>query len=119
MRLRHLKTDDKLIIKEGLNNMTVQELQQACKERGMRALGISEAALKRQMQEWLDLSQNAKVPPSLLLLSRTLYFADRAQPTEQVINTSIHSVRLNLFYSLFVCEQLLFVSTHLIQSKAL
>ena len=85
MRLRHLKTDDKLIIKEGLNNMTVQELQQACKERGMRALGISEAALKRQMQEWLDLSQNAKVPPSLLLLSRTLYFAERAQPTEQVV----------------------------------
>jgi LETM1 and EF-hand domain-containing protein 1 len=86
MRLRHLKTDDKLIIKEGLNNMTVQELQLACKERGMRALGLTEAALKRQMQEWLDLSQNAKVPPSLLLLSRTLYFADGAQPTEQVIN---------------------------------
>lgn len=84
MRLRHLKTDDKLIIKEGLGNMTVQELQVACKERGMRALGLSEATLRRQLQEWLDLSQNAKVPPSLLLLSRTLYLSDTAQPTEQV-----------------------------------
>ena len=83
-RLRHLKTDDKVIIKEGLNNLTVQELQVACKERGMRALGISEAALRRQMQEWLDLSQNAKVPPSLLLLSRTLYLSDTVQSTEQV-----------------------------------
>jgi LETM1 and EF-hand domain-containing protein 1 len=62
----------------------VQELQLACKERGMRALGLSEAALRRQLQEWLDLSQNAKVPPSLLLLSRTLYLSETAQPTEQV-----------------------------------
>jgi LETM1 and EF-hand domain-containing protein 1 len=86
MRLRHLITDDKLIIKEGLDNMTVQELQNACKERGMRALGLSATALRNQMQQWLDLSQNAKVPPSLLLLSRTLYFAESAQPTEQVLN---------------------------------
>ena len=87
--------------------MTVQELQQACKERGMRALGISEAALKRQMQEWLDLSQNAKVPPSLLLLSRTLYFAERAQPTEQVIKEK-YILHFTLFISTIDLNDVLF-----------
>lgn len=46
------------------------ELQQACKARGMRALGMSEEQLKSQLKQWLDLSLNEKVPPSLLLLSR-------------------------------------------------
>jgi LETM1 and EF-hand domain-containing protein 1 len=101
MRLRHLKTDDKLIIKEGLSNMTVQELQNACKERGMRAIGLSEVALRRQMQEWLDLSQNAKVPSSLLLLSRTLYFAEAAQPSQQVFNIAENKFRLKLLVGLF------------------
>ena len=53
--------DDKLIQKEGLENLTIQELQQACKERGMRALGLSAEGLRKQLQQWLDLSQNAKV----------------------------------------------------------
>ena len=53
--------DDTVIQKEGLENLTIQELQQACKERGMRALGLSAETLRKQLQQWLDLSQNAKV----------------------------------------------------------
>ena len=101
MRLRHLKADDKLIIREGLSNMTVQELQHACKERGMRAIGLSEAALRSQMQEWLDLSQNAKVPSSLLLLSRTLYFAEAAKPTEQVFILFLRNIKYKLCSKVF------------------
>ena len=53
--------DDTVIQKEGLENLTIQELQNACKERGMRAIGLSAGALRKQLQQWLDLSQNAKV----------------------------------------------------------
>lgn len=87
MRLRHLLTDDKVISKEGLENLTIQELQQACKERGMRALGLSAETLRKQLQQWLDLSLNAQVPPSLLLLSRTLYLPDSLEPQAKIAAT--------------------------------
>ena len=64
--------DDKLIQKEGLENLTIQELQQACKERGMRALGLSAEGLRKQLQQWLDLSQNAKVRISFQTITRYL-----------------------------------------------
>lgn len=38
----------------------------------MRAYGLPDSKLKEQLSQWLDLSLNKKVPPSLLLLSRAL-----------------------------------------------
>ncbi|XP_050481237.1 mitochondrial proton/calcium exchanger protein [Bombus huntii] len=72
MRLRSLTADDKLIEKEGIDSLTRTELQQACRARGMRAYGLPDSKLKEQLSQWLDLSLNKKVPPSLLLLSRAL-----------------------------------------------
>ncbi|CAK9799986.1 Mitochondrial proton/calcium exchanger protein [Anthophora plagiata] len=72
MRLRSLNADDKLIEKEGIDSLTRSELQQACRARGMRAYGLPDSKLKEQLSQWLDLSLNKKVPPSLLLLSRAL-----------------------------------------------
>ncbi|CAD1475041.1 unnamed protein product, partial [Heterotrigona itama] len=72
MRLRSLTADDKLIEKEGIDSLTRNELQQACRARGMRAYGLPDSKLKEQLSQWLDLSLNKKVPPSLLLLSRAL-----------------------------------------------
>ncbi|XP_011633164.1 mitochondrial proton/calcium exchanger protein [Pogonomyrmex barbatus] len=72
MRLRSLTADDKLIEKEGVDTLTRNELQQACRARGMRAYGLPESRLREQLSQWLDLSLNKKVPPSLLLLSRAL-----------------------------------------------
>merc|ERR1711971_760195 len=37
-----------------------------------------------QLGEWIDLSLNYKVPPSLLLLSRTLYNIDNLAPTQKI-----------------------------------
>jgi len=72
MRLRSLTADDKLIEKEGIDTLTRNELQQACRARGMRAYGLPESRLREQLSQWLDLSLVKKVPPSLLLLSRAL-----------------------------------------------
>ena len=62
-------------------------LQVACKERGMRAIGMSEKAMKTQLSHWLDLSLNANIPTSLLLLSRTLYLPENLPPEEQIAAT--------------------------------
>ncbi|KAL0269503.1 UNVERIFIED_CONTAM: hypothetical protein PYX00_007211 [Menopon gallinae] len=84
MRLRSLAADDKMILKEGVDSLNVQELQTACQARAMRAYGVSEDKLKSQLSQWLNLSVNEKVPPSLLLLSRALMLPDTIAPTDQL-----------------------------------
>merc|ERR1711915_1077736 len=89
MQLRKLKADDVIIAKEGVENMTVAELQVACKERGMRALGITQEKLVKQLKQWIELSTNEKVPPSLLLLSRTLYLPEAMAPEKAIEEQSL------------------------------
>ncbi|XP_059471467.1 mitochondrial proton/calcium exchanger protein [Neocloeon triangulifer] len=84
MKLRSLAADDKVIMKEGVETLTVPELQQACRARGMRAYGMPETRLRAQLNQWLDLSLNEKVPPSLLLLSRALLLPETISTSEQI-----------------------------------
>uniref|UniRef100_A0A5S6QT66 Letm1 RBD domain-containing protein n=1 Tax=Trichuris muris TaxID=70415 RepID=A0A5S6QT66_TRIMR len=65
-----------VIAKEGIDSLTVTELQTACRARGMRALGLPASRLRAQLAQWLALSLNEQVPPSLLLLSSTLYLPE-------------------------------------------
>ncbi|XP_042333134.1 LETM1 domain-containing protein LETM2, mitochondrial isoform X2 [Sceloporus undulatus] len=76
MKLRSIKTDDEMISREGVNGLSVSELQGACRTRGMRSLGLTEEQLKEQLNQWLDLHLRENVPPSLLLLSRALYLTE-------------------------------------------
>uniref|UniRef100_A0A670YQI8 Letm1 RBD domain-containing protein n=1 Tax=Pseudonaja textilis TaxID=8673 RepID=A0A670YQI8_PSETE len=87
MKLRSIKVDDEMIAKEGVNGLSVSELQSACRARGMRSLGLTEDQLKEQLNQWLDLNLKEKVPPSLLLLSRALYLTD-VSPKPMVVNTT-------------------------------
>lgn len=50
----------------------------------MRAYGLSEDRLKRQLEEWINLSLNEKVPPSLLLLSRAMMLPEDIPTTEKL-----------------------------------
>ncbi|XP_019603668.2 LETM1 domain-containing protein LETM2, mitochondrial isoform X2 [Rhinolophus sinicus] len=83
MRLKSIKADDEVIAKEGVNALSVSELQAACRARGMRSLGLTEEQLRQQLREWQDLHLKENVPPSLLLLSRTFYLIDmKPKPIE-------------------------------------
>lgn len=84
MKLRSLKADDQMIQKEGIDSLTVAELQAASRARGMRAMGLPESKLRYQLAQWLDLSLNENIPPSLLLLSRAMLLSDTLPPTEQL-----------------------------------
>ncbi|KFZ51970.1 hypothetical protein N338_03596, partial [Podiceps cristatus] len=87
MRLRSIKADDKLIAEEGVDSLTVKELQAACRARGMRALGVTEQRLKEQLKQWLDLHLNQEIPTSLLILSRAMYLPDTLSPADQLKTT--------------------------------
>ncbi|ESO00379.1 hypothetical protein HELRODRAFT_130236, partial [Helobdella robusta] len=84
MKLRELEADDKMIQHEGLDGMAIWELQDACRQRGMRSFGVPEERLKSQLLQWLDLHLNMKIPTSLLLLSRTLYFPEHISTEDQL-----------------------------------
>ncbi|KAL1237910.1 Mitochondrial proton/calcium exchanger protein [Trichinella pseudospiralis] len=49
LKLRELKADDQLIVKEGIDSLSESELQMACRARGMRALGVPVSRLKAQL----------------------------------------------------------------------
>ncbi|XP_053604574.1 mitochondrial proton/calcium exchanger protein [Plodia interpunctella] len=91
MKLRSLSADDKMIAKEGVDSLNFSELQQACRARGMRAYGVSEERLKKELRNWLDLSLNEKVPPSLLLLSRALMVPEHV-PTTYKLKATISAL---------------------------
>lgn len=91
MKLRALSADDKMIAKEGVESLNYNELQQACKARGMRAYGVSEERLRKELRNWLDLSLNEKVPPSLLLLSRALMVPEHV-PTTYKLKATISAL---------------------------
>lgn len=84
MKLRNLKADDQMIQKEGIDSLTVAELQAVCRARGMRAMGLPESKLRYQLVQWLDLSLNENIPPSLLLLSRAMLLSETLPATEQL-----------------------------------
>ncbi|RZC40036.1 LETM1 and EF-hand domain-containing protein anon-60Da, mitochondrial, partial [Asbolus verrucosus] len=91
MKLRSLAVDDKMIQKEGVESLTLEEVQNACKARGMRAYGLSEERLRSQLRQWLDMSLNEKVPPSLLLLSRALMLPETI-PTSDKLKATISAL---------------------------
>jgi len=73
-----------MIQNEGVDSLTVWELQSAVRARGMRALGVSEERLKYQLQQWLDLHLGEQIPVSLLLLSRAMYLPETLSTTEKL-----------------------------------
>lgn len=85
MKLRDLKADDKLIAAEGgVDALTKEDLMISCRARGMRALGVSVERLRASLKQWLELSLNDKVPPTLLLMSRALYLPEEINFTDRL-----------------------------------
>jgi LETM1 and EF-hand domain-containing protein 1 len=73
-----------MIQKEGIDSLALWELQEACRARGMRSLGVPVGRLKTQLQQWLRLHLEENIPTSLLLLSRALYLPEHLSTEEQL-----------------------------------
>jgi LETM1 and EF-hand domain-containing protein 1, mitochondrial len=81
VRMRQIKEDDRAISYEGVDSLTVAELQSACQNRGIRSYGVSPARLREDLQTWLNLRLKEGVPSTLLVLSNA-YMYSQAQDTE-------------------------------------
>ncbi|KAJ3093645.1 hypothetical protein HK100_006508 [Physocladia obscura] len=76
-QLVSLKMDDAVISREGINSLTIPELQAACQQRGIKTIGASPARLKSELTQWLDLHLKHGVPGSLLILSRAFTISEK------------------------------------------
>lgn len=55
-----------MIAEEGVDTLTVKELQAACRARGMRALGVTEERLKEQLKQvWFCKTQYTDLVPTV------------------------------------------------------
>lgn len=73
-RMRQIKRDDKAISFEGVDSLSVPELQMACASRGLRTHGMSPGRLREDLQMWLDLRLKYNVPSTLLVLSNAYMY---------------------------------------------
>lgn len=74
-RMRQIKRDDRAISFEGVDSLSVQELQMACASRGIRTHGVSPGRLRDDLQCWLDLRLKKGVPSTLLVLSNAFMYS--------------------------------------------
>ena len=74
-RMRQIKRDDRAISYEGVDSLSVPELQMACASRGLRTHGVSPARLRDDLQMWLDLRLKYGVPSTLLVMSNAFMYA--------------------------------------------
>jgi LETM1 and EF-hand domain-containing protein 1 len=74
-RMRQIKRDDRAISFEGVDSLSVPELQVAAQSRGIRSHGVSPARLREDLQSWLDLRLKYGVPSTLLVLSNAFMYA--------------------------------------------
>ncbi|MCJ1252631.1 hypothetical protein MMC24_000437 [Lignoscripta atroalba] len=73
-RMRQIKRDDRAISFEGVESLSVPELQMACASRGLRTHGMSPGRLRDDLQMWLDLRLKYGVPSTLLVLSNAFMY---------------------------------------------
>ena len=74
-RMRQIKRDDRAIAWEGVESLSVPELQTACAARGLRTHGMSPGRLRDDLHMWLDLRLKHGIPSTLLVLSNAFMYA--------------------------------------------
>ena len=74
-RMRQIKRDDKAITYEGVDSLSVSELQMACASRGVPTHGVSPARMRTNLQTWLDLRLKENVPSTLLVMSNAYMYS--------------------------------------------
>jgi LETM1 and EF-hand domain-containing protein 1 len=86
VRMRQIKRDDRAIAYEGVDSLSVPELQTACASRGLRTYGVSPGRLRDDLGSWLDLRLRHGVPSTLLVLANAFVYAQgkEAEMTSQI-----------------------------------
>lgn len=104
VRMRQIKRDDRAIAYEGVDSLSVPELQTACASRGLRTYGVSPGRLRDDLQTWLDLRLKHGVPSTILVLSNAFVYVQgkEADATSQIdaLEAVLSSVPEELYHEI-------------------
>ena len=102
--MRQIKRDDRSISYEGVESLSVPELQTACASRGLRTYGVSPARLRDDLESWLELRLKHGVPSTLLVLSNAFVYAQgkETEMTSQIdaLEAVLSSIPEELFHEI-------------------
>lgn len=104
VRMRQIKRDDRAIAYEGVDSLSVPELQTACASRGLRTYGVSPGRLRDDLKTWLDLRLKQGVPSTILVLSNAFVYVQgkEADTTSQIdaLEAVLSSVPEELYHEI-------------------
>ncbi|KAI7152896.1 LETM1-domain-containing protein [Hortaea werneckii] len=100
-RMRQIKRDDRAISFEGIDSLSVPELQTAAAARGLRTHGISPGRLRDDLHLWLDLRLKYGVPSTLLVLSNAFMYAQGKEAEFDSLLDSLQAVLSSIPEELF------------------
>lgn len=104
VRMRQIKRDDRAIAYEGVDSLSVPELQTACASRGLRTYGVSPGRLRDDLQTWLELRLKQGVPSTILVLSNAFVYVQgkEADATSQIdaLEAVLSSVPEELYHEI-------------------
>ncbi|KAJ6112114.1 LETM1 domain-containing protein mdm28 [Penicillium sp. IBT 18751x] len=104
-RMRQIKRDDRAIFYEGVDSLSVPELQMASASRGIRTHGVSPARLREDLSMWLDLRLKQGVPSTLLVLSNAYMYTQGGKESEMAsqidaLKSVLSSIPEELFHEI-------------------
>ncbi|KAJ6114562.1 LETM1 domain-containing protein mdm28 [Penicillium sp. IBT 16267x] len=104
-RMRQIKRDDRAIYYEGVDSLSVPELQMACASRGIRTHGVSPARLREDLTMWLDLRLQQGVPSTLLVLSNAYMYTQGGKESDMAsqidaLKSVLSSIPEELFHEI-------------------
>ncbi|KAJ2873292.1 LETM1 domain-containing protein ylh47, partial [Coemansia asiatica] len=99
-RMRYIRADDKVIKSEGIDSLSVPELQSACQSRGLRTMGVSPGRMRDELTQWIELHVEHNIPSTLLILSRIIAAGEPMSQQQQfnadALQATINSLPDNL-----------------------
>jgi Ca2+-binding EF-hand superfamily protein len=74
-RLKKLRNEDKEILWEGTETLSVDELKADLRNRGLPTTKLSKDQMRQSLDSWIFLSQKKEIPYSMIILTNMLHFA--------------------------------------------
>jgi LETM1 and EF-hand domain-containing protein 1 len=103
-RIRHkmlkIKEDDRLIDEEGVNSLSLLELQQACASRGIHMYNATPGQMRQYLYEWLDMRLHEKIPSTLMILVNAYTYGEveRYSSTHEALKAVISSLPAEVYH---------------------
>lgn len=90
--LKKLYLDDEEILKEGVDSLYPDELEHACRLRGLFYPGIDEKLMRAELNSWLELHLRKGIPSVILILARALSPNMKLHRPEEALKETILSL---------------------------